>query len=107
MLGSLRLFACSAPHCGVPVLLSTPIPLIEFDSVIFSGAGRVVVLAGGSLFEVSLPGGAVTSLGAATIPAPRRCRSAAATGGVAELFDGSLHLVCPRSITPRYQSLFQ
>lgn len=80
---------------GSSVVLRTPITLPAGRVGIFSGWGRIMIYAGGRVYEILLPSGDVTDFGAMTEPA----WSSAEIGdvfGVAENFDGSLHLAYSR-----------
>lgn len=59
---------------------------------IYSGRGRVLVTTLGRVYDVALPSGAVTDLGAMTPPATLACESFA-TWGVAEYFNNTHYIV--------------
>jgi hypothetical protein len=78
---------------GVNVALSAPINLTGYNSAIFSGYNRVVLYSSSSsqLYNIDLPSGAVTNLGTFNLPS-RMGTESWATWGVAEHFDGAIHL---------------
>ncbi len=76
---------------GASIPLSIPIPVTE-PTGIFAGLGRLVLHTGGAVYDVALPSGTVTELGAMAAPSFRSCESWA-YWGVAEHFGGSLYLV--------------
>jgi hypothetical protein len=77
---------------GSVVALSTSITLPTTARGVFSGLYRVILVGGGTAYQVSLPGGMVTSLGAVALDSPYSCETWA-FWGVAELFGGMQHLV--------------
>lgn len=66
---------------------------------LFSGLNRVVILSGTRLFDVALPSGTVTDLGTMSIPPHLVGEGWGAWWGVAEFFDGAIHLVYQRDPT--------
>ena len=79
------------------VPLSTPV-VLGSDTGIFSGWDRVVFASGGAVYNVDLPSGRVTNLGAMVFPMHQGCESWA-FWGVAEYFDGRVHLSYVESST--------
>jgi hypothetical protein len=81
---------------GSPRPLSHPIAIFNANVGLFSGVGRFVAHTGTSAFDVSLADGMVTDLGpSAPPPGAQPCYGGGAVGtsGIAEFFDGSIHLL--------------
>jgi hypothetical protein len=76
------------------ITLSTPIT-VGAEAGIFAGYDQVVLLTGGRAYSIQLPGGLVTDLGAMNLPDHQGCENWA-FWGVAENFDGAVHLVYVR-----------
>ncbi len=72
------------------VALSTPLTLAS-DTGIFSGWDRVVFASGGRVYNVELPSGRVTDLGAMVFPTHQICENWA-FWGVAEFIGGAVNL---------------
>ncbi|MFO0560813.1 MAG: fibrinogen-like YCDxxxxGGGW domain-containing protein [Polyangiales bacterium] len=72
-------------------------PIVWQDAIgsstqgIFSGAGRVIVVASGRAYDVALPSGAVVDRGLFTLPPHQTCENSG-VWGVAELFGGALYV---------------
>ena len=64
---------------------------------IFSGYGRLIIYASGRFYDIALPSGIVTDLGAMTRPSWQNSEIWSTTWGVAEKFLGSLYVVYHRS----------
>lgn len=75
---------------GPTILLSMPLAL-GGDTGIFAGYGRVAVYQSGTVYDIAVPSGQVTVRGPVTIPSRHFCESWA-FWGIAEFFDGTLHL---------------
>lgn len=86
----LELDSQSGELTGHRVLLSTPISL-GCGSGVFAGYDRVVLFNGVKVFDISLPWGQVTELG--TLWVPNQSYGYCGFYGVAEYFDGAVHLV--------------
>ena len=80
---------------GRRITLSTSIP-ISYGSGIFAGYGRIVIHNGSEVFNIDLPTGQVRSLGQMNQIA-RQSSESWAYWGVAEYFDGAVHLVRARN----------
>jgi hypothetical protein len=65
---------------------------------IFSGYGRMIFYDGARAYNISLPGGAVTDLGAVALPNHARCENWA-FWGVAEYFSNTFHVVYAQTET--------
>jgi hypothetical protein len=78
------------PTTGGVIALSVPVPLAP-DTGLFSGWDRVVIASAGRVYNIDLPSGNVTNLGAMIFPVHRRCE-AWAFWGVAEVFGGAISL---------------
>lgn len=77
---------------GSSIALSTPIVVPQGgDKAIFSGYNRIVIHDGTNAFNIDLPSGQVTDLGAVALPGLAGSESWA-SWGVAEFFDGAVHL---------------
>ena len=81
----------TAASSGI-VTLSTPIHLAGFDLGFFSGYDRIVIYDGSAVQSVALPSGAVTNLGAMTMPPHTTCESWA-FWGIAETDGPTTRLV--------------
>lgn len=76
---------------GSPIPLSTTLNLPTYNGGVFSGSGRVVLHDRQRVYDIALPSGAVTDLG--TMPLTDVYADTGwAAWGVAEFFDGRLHL---------------
>jgi hypothetical protein len=77
---------------GTPIALSGPAITLGFDAGIFAGDSRILVHASDShMYEIALPSGAVTDLGAMFAP-PHNSSNGWAYWGVAERFDGKNYI---------------
>ena len=87
--------ATSGLPSGTPLDLSTPIDVAGTtsggDVGLFAGYDRIAIHTGERVYHVALPSGDVTDLGPVPAPTGRRCENWA-YWGVAEYFDGRLHL---------------
>lgn len=80
---------------GARITLSQPIVLESFNVGIFAGYGRIVIHSGTRVYNVDMPSGLVFDLGPMPVPAHSGCEHWA-HWGVAEFFNGSVHLVYVR-----------
>lgn len=76
------------------IALSTPINVIG-EAGMFAGYDQVVLLSQGRAYSIHLPTGLVTDLGLMTMPNHSSCENWA-FWGVAENFDGAVHIVYVR-----------
>jgi hypothetical protein len=86
----ITLDATTGALTGSIIPLSAPVPLAS-SSGVFSGNGRVVIHNGTNVYDILIPSGLVTDLGAMARPAWYGSETWAAWG-VAESFGGRLHL---------------
>jgi uncharacterized repeat protein (TIGR01451 family) len=85
--------AVTLQPAGAPLTLSQPISM-NWGGV-FAGFGRVVLWNGSRVYDIALPGGQVADLGAVTLPAYQGTENWA-FWGVAEFWDGAIHLAYVR-----------
>jgi hypothetical protein len=85
---------------GAAIELSQPIGMPGFGAGIFAGFDRIVLYNGVKIFNIDLPSGIVSDLGPFTFPNYHGCENWA-FWGIAEYFDGGIHLVYVRD----YQSI--
>jgi Stigma-specific protein, Stig1 len=79
---------------GLPTTRTVPLSMsltLGSDTGIFSGWDRVVFASSGRVYNVDLPSGRVTDLGAMVFPTHQSCENWA-FWGVAEYFDGRVYL---------------
>jgi hypothetical protein len=79
---------------GSAIQLSSAIPLASSVGL-FAGYGRVVIHTGTRAYNISLPSGLVTDLGAMVVP-PHQTSETWAYWGVAEYFGGTVYMVYVR-----------
>ena len=93
----IELNATTGAATGRRVTLSSPIPLPPANGRVglFAGYERVVIHNGTRVYNILLPSGAVADLGTMP-PPPHRFSESWAYWGVAEFFDGAIHLVYGR-----------
>ncbi len=94
----IELNATTGQPTGVVVPLSQSFTMPSSGNGIFSGFGRVVVHNGTSVYDIFVPSGAVTALGAMTRPNWQYSESWS-VWGVAEYFGGTLYLTYRQSGT--------
>ncbi|MBI5512289.1 MAG: hypothetical protein HY909_00885 [Deltaproteobacteria bacterium] len=92
--GLFQIDAVSGELPGTRVALSRPIT-VGNPTGIFAGYDRIVLLTLGRAWNIDLPTGAVTDLGAMAQPPHTSCESWA-YWGVAEFFDGAVHVAYVR-----------
>ncbi|MFO0606731.1 MAG: fibrinogen-like YCDxxxxGGGW domain-containing protein [Polyangiales bacterium] len=100
-----RFFAINATTgaVGSATMLSATIRMEDYSlgystQGIFSGMGRVVVIAAGRVYDIALPSGLVVDRGGFTFPAHTPCESPSVFG-VAEFFGGALYIDYVQSST--------
>lgn len=76
---------------GTSVALSTPIAM-GFNSGIFAGLGRIVIVGATNAFSIDPTTGTVTDLGAFTLTNNARAEDLQWTWGVAEFFNSAIHV---------------
>jgi hypothetical protein len=76
---------------GAAIALSATITFAG-NTMFGAGWGRVVVLTNGRAYNIATPSGAVTDLGAMSVPSVRQGCESWATWGTAEFFGGQLYL---------------
>jgi hypothetical protein len=83
--------ASTGAATGTPVMLSST---ITFNAAtgFFSGWGRVVVLTSGRAYNILLPSGRVTDVGAVALPAQRQGCESWAIWGTSEFFNNQLYV---------------
>ena len=81
---------------GRRIPLSTSIGMTSSGNGVFSGHGRIIIYAGGQVYDIQVPSGAVTTLGSMSRPSWQGSESWA-VWGVAEKFLDNLYIVYRRS----------
>lgn len=76
---------------GTSVALSTPITM-AFNSGVFAGLGRIVIVNTTNAFSIDPTTGTVTNLGAFTLTNNARAEDIQWTWGVAEFFNSAIHV---------------
>jgi hypothetical protein len=80
---------------GGSIALSRPIAIPPYQGGIFAGLDRIIIHNGTNVYNIDLASGEVTDLGAMPMPAHQQCNFDR-FWGVAEYFDGAVHLLYVR-----------